>query len=435
MARRSPVEFHNYWGTANPVTGVPWDFALTQNLPNQTAFPTYQTPNLQAGDFLYVPDPGPGVSNGQFYVCQDPGLPAQANSVWVPVGQDKFAPKILVGNIPAGDSSQDYDASGFTYFADTGSGNGIQAAFALVATLGFPVDIHIRPGTYDLSVPYSGGPIGTLTVPAECLVSGAGPGTRIVADGSVGANPNALTLSYGSTLRDLSVTLNDDGDSASSAVVTVGDGTISTVRVENVTAVITRGINSTSSVQSVYSVSSGTTAFFFGCDVSITGTRAPESLGDSLCGWVNADVTTLTNCTTVGGDAAVLFSSFTSMSGCRFRDFSSVGVFSSGLGYLTASNCYLGSAVSGVYGIYLGPLSTIACANSQVSMTDAQASTGIYSAGLQGQIVGNQVYAGGVCIDTSAGSNHAIGFNLLTSAANTQLSTSGTDEVAHNILL
>lgn len=178
MARRSPVEFHNYWGTANPVTGVPWEYSPTPNLPNQGAVPVFSTPNLQAGDFLYVPDPGPGTSKGAFYLCQDPGLAGPANAVWVPINPDHFAPKYLIGNVPAGDSPLATDNAGFVYLPDPGDGSAIQDALALIVAAGDAGDIWIRPGTYDLSV--NPGVVSPMVVPDGVLIQGAGSGATII---------------------------------------------------------------------------------------------------------------------------------------------------------------------------------------------------------------------------------------------------------------
>jgi len=178
MALRSPVKFHNYWGTANPVTGVPWEYSPTPNLPNQGAVPVFSTPNLQAGDFLYVPDPGPGTSKGAFYLCQDPGLPAQANAVWVPINPDHFAPKYLIGNVPAGDSPLATDNAGFVYLPDPGDGSAIQDALALIVAAGDAGDIWIRPGTYDLSV--NPGVVSPMVVPDGVLIQGAGSGATTI---------------------------------------------------------------------------------------------------------------------------------------------------------------------------------------------------------------------------------------------------------------
>lgn len=84
-----------------------------------------------------------------------------------PAEQEYFAPKYIVGNIPAGDSAVGYSVGGFTYVPDTGDGSGIEAALVLAAIV--PGDIWIRPGTYTR-------PIGAtrFIVPGNTRVWGAG---------------------------------------------------------------------------------------------------------------------------------------------------------------------------------------------------------------------------------------------------------------------
>jgi len=165
MALRSPVPLHNFWGTTNPSTSAGW---VAGDLPNEGATPSFQTPNLQAGDFAYV---ATSPSTGSFYICTEPGLAFQTNAVWVEIsnGPDKFAPKYLVGNVPAGDSATAYSSGGFVYIPDPGDGSGIASALSsAAAVLG---DVWIRPGLYDFG---SGIVVMPLTVPPGCRVQGAG---------------------------------------------------------------------------------------------------------------------------------------------------------------------------------------------------------------------------------------------------------------------
>lgn len=174
MALRSPVPFHNFWGAATP-GGVAW---TAGTLPNEGGAPAYQSPNLQAGDFAYV---ATGPSTGFFYLCTDPGLPAQTNAVWVqiPTGaggsEDRFAPKWMVGNTLNGDTAVVAGtAAGFTYVADPGDGTGILAAVTAANLVGG--DVWIRPGTYDFNL----GPLtGPISIGANVRVVGAGPSTVI----------------------------------------------------------------------------------------------------------------------------------------------------------------------------------------------------------------------------------------------------------------
>lgn len=71
-------------------------------------------------------------------------------------GPDRFAPTIIVGNVPAGDSAVAYAQDGFTYIPDPGDGTGIAAAIAALNSPG-PIggSIHIRRGVYDFNEPTS----------------------------------------------------------------------------------------------------------------------------------------------------------------------------------------------------------------------------------------------------------------------------------------
>lgn len=87
----------------------------------------------------------------------------------------RSAPKYLVGNIPNGDFATSYSGAGFTYIADPGDGTGIAAA--LVAAAAVPGDIHIRPGTYDLS---TGAVVAPFVIPPNVIVGGAGSSTLLL---------------------------------------------------------------------------------------------------------------------------------------------------------------------------------------------------------------------------------------------------------------
>lgn len=80
-----------------------------------------------------------------------------------PLSADRFAPKYLVGNFPAGDLAAASSFGGFVYFQDPGDGSGVVAALAQPNGLG---DVYVRPGSYIGA--------GTLTVPAGVRVVGAG---------------------------------------------------------------------------------------------------------------------------------------------------------------------------------------------------------------------------------------------------------------------
>jgi hypothetical protein len=87
-------------------------------------------------------------------------------------GQDKFAPKYLVGNVLAGDPAVTTPGP-FVYIADPGDGSGI--ALALTQPNG-PGDVWIRPGTYTKTQ-------GRFSVPKGVRVWGAGLTTVIIGSG------------------------------------------------------------------------------------------------------------------------------------------------------------------------------------------------------------------------------------------------------------
>jgi hypothetical protein len=85
---------------------------------------------------------------------------------------NRFAPKYIVGNIPAGDDPTYTFAGGFIYIADPGDGTGIEAALSQASLA--PGDVWIRPGTYDFG---TGAVAMPLTIPAGTRVQGSGDTT------------------------------------------------------------------------------------------------------------------------------------------------------------------------------------------------------------------------------------------------------------------
>lgn len=120
-----------------------------------------------------------------------------AQNFFIPFGgggapvTDHFAPRYLVGNIPAGDPAAAQGAP-FSYIPDPGDGTGIAAALAAAAVV--PGDVWIRPGVYDLA--------NTLVVPAGVRVQGAGVST-IIRGGVL--TQVAIDAGSNSQLRDLRV--------------------------------------------------------------------------------------------------------------------------------------------------------------------------------------------------------------------------------------
>lgn len=206
MALKSPVQFHNFWGV----------FPASGNLPNILGNPyppsLVDAFNLEAGDFAYVPS---GPSAGTFWLCTFAGTSQGADAVWVPLstggggGTDRFAPKYLVGNVPAGDSNVPYSSDGFTYFPDL-LGNGAAIEAALTAAGGFCGDVWIRPGTYNLGLPGSPGTM-PLQIPSGVRVYGSGygggedglVGTQIIGKAGVGEDQSVFDMQFASQLHQL----------------------------------------------------------------------------------------------------------------------------------------------------------------------------------------------------------------------------------------
>jgi len=159
---------------------------------------------------------------------------------------NRFAPKYIVGNVPAGDSNLYTFAGGFIYIPDPGDGTGIQAALAQASNPppgGAYGDVWIRPGTYDFS---AGAVIMPLTIPAGTRVQGAGNTTTLIAKTAgdqgvfVMAAGGAGTDSALSSLRDLAIVVPlvaDPTGSLSAVLVRAGGVAISGVNFDiNTTA-------------------------------------------------------------------------------------------------------------------------------------------------------------------------------------------------------
>lgn len=139
---------------------------------------------------------------------------------------NRFAPKYIVGNIPAGDDPTYTFAGGFIYIPDPGDGSAILQALSLAATV--PGDVWVRPGTYNFGT----GPVPIpLTIPAGTRVQGAGnttvlisrtngdQGVFVMAAGGLGADQSAL-----SSLRDMTIVVPQGSEPASLAAVLVKAG-------------------------------------------------------------------------------------------------------------------------------------------------------------------------------------------------------------------
>lgn len=100
---------------------------------------------------------------------------------------------IIVGNAAAGDTADDCD------LLDVGDGVQLEAALAL-AGVG-PLDVYVRPGTYDLD---AGAVVARLVVPAGVRVRGAGRRATVVSTRTTG-DGRAFVLAEDALLEDVGV--------------------------------------------------------------------------------------------------------------------------------------------------------------------------------------------------------------------------------------
>lgn len=132
-------------------------------------------------------------------------------------GADKFAPRIIVGNVLAGDPA-DAQAAPFEYIPDPGDGSGIAQALSTISGGG---EIYVRPGTYDFSLGSIAGP---LAIPAGVQLRGAGIGATLIITAQVGDRA-AFALQSLASLSDMSVSSSADGTDTSTSdalVTTIG---------------------------------------------------------------------------------------------------------------------------------------------------------------------------------------------------------------------
>lgn len=134
---------------------------------------------------------------------------------------DRFAPEIIVGNVPAGDPATAYTSDEFYYVPDTGNGAGIEAAIALLGAEGGT--IYIRRGTYDFNV--AGGPTGPITVPAKVSLVGAGRYSTVITGLDAGAQ-GVFLVNDGCAVRNmlLSQLVADAAGTGQAGVITGHNG-------------------------------------------------------------------------------------------------------------------------------------------------------------------------------------------------------------------
>jgi hypothetical protein len=170
-------------------------------------------------------------------------------------GQDHFAPKYLVGNVPAGDSAVPYSAGGFQYIPDTGNGAGIAAA---VAAMGFGVagDVHIRPGTYDWDV--AGSPAAPISVPSGVTIHGAGNLTQLRPRRTTVGPATIFSMQPSSRLFDVQILcFNEEAATTGPALVEVLAGLASPVIIDNVDFQYVKNDNAPGSATCAIQVTTG----------------------------------------------------------------------------------------------------------------------------------------------------------------------------------
>lgn len=442
MATRSPVPIHNFWGAADSA-GTPW---TAGTLPNVAA--PLATLTLQAGDFAYV------AADSTFYLCTNPGTigPFSA-ATWVPMlsgtASDKFAPKYLVGNTANGDSPVAYTNAGFRYIPDPGDGSGIALAlsYANPADPDFVAegDIWIRPGVYDLNG--SGSPTIPMELAAGIVVRGSGNKTSILARNS--GNQSVFSMKSSSELRDLRINYFGESDPVSAGVgLVVIDGTSQSApawlhRVDlqlQLSGDVTTGLRCAVYVAS----NAGNSCVVEDCRIFVSGNYTGEDVG-GVCGVLSNggtnSETSLFNVTIAsavsppGFNCGVVASSTSATieaSSLRVSSPNTVGVLSqASSSRLLLSDCLIDATVlsPGAVAVLCGARE-LNINNSRLNnLVGANAPGSIISTADRGVISGNFIRGD---LDTSGGSNHVIALNLIQSGST--VTTSTTDEVAHNIL-
>lgn len=132
-----------------------------------------------------------------------------------------FAPRIIVGNVLAGDSAVAYDTDGFTYIPDPGDGTGIEAALAALALVG-PGWIHIRRGEYDLA----SGAVANLQVSDGVFISGDGETATLIL-GRTDGDQTVFTFLGGGGLRHIGIDVpSGDVGATGGSVILVDSGSV-----------------------------------------------------------------------------------------------------------------------------------------------------------------------------------------------------------------
>lgn len=351
-----------------------------------------------------------------------------------PASLDRFAPKYLVGNVPAGDSNLAYSAAGFTYIADPGDGSGIRAA--LLAAQATPGDVWIRPGQYLLAARDL-----PLTVPPRVRVQGAGDSTYI-ARTSTSSYCGVFVLQDRAELRDCYI----DVTNTSSELLDLGVVSVllteATAQLERVRVVLSNDSEGAYPLSALYTAG---TVVADRCLVTVGG----ESTGDprtGLLGLTGArsngrlvlDACELAVATASFADAAVVAGDPDNAGrGLRLEQTRCSG-FASGIVGFDCDLILVGSEVIADKqgGVYLRGTSLLRIGSSTViAANNIIGSVGVDVDVSLGQITGSTIRGTtGISSLNATGAGIAIGFNTII-ASGTHVSAQPVDEVAHNIFL
>ena len=379
MARRSPVDFHNFWGTISPSTNAAW---VAGSLPNEGAFsvlpPYYGNSNVQIGDFAYV------TAANTFYVCTVAGTAGAGGATWVQITTgaatiDRFAPKYLVGNTANGDSPTAYSLDGFQYIPDPGDGTGIQTALGAAAAV--PGDVWIRPGTYDLSL-NPGAVVCPMVVPPGVLVQGAGGGETASGGGATTIKSQAgpfsqeiFTLGAGCSVLNMNLQANGTSEYATGLPyallkITGGGCILDGVTFDLFTQDVTVGLRYAVLVDTI-GVDPLPVASFENLYVRAENQTTPSSNTPTSCIKLNEGQVSFRSVTCLGGDVGFEVDNQNAdpaAGGCVLfgQDVYCVGWIQSGVWYHQAPLPGVPGAVRIATGILVGPGSTgTSCARLQ----------------------------------------------------------------------
>ena len=428
MSRRSPSEFHNYWGIATTVA----------DLPNASGNIVVSGPlNLQAGDIAFVS------GESTLYLCTSPGTVNNGgDAVWAPLysGGDHFAPKYVVGS--STDSQVSFNVGGFFYFPDDGTGNGIKAAIEAATTIEVG-DIYIRPGLYDLSGYTTSGELPFL-LPVGCKVTGAGNSTQILCALAPGGIATVFTLFSGCELSNLRIDLDDSLGTAGSGIAAVEVATDDRAYCSKLTISVLKNPTSTSTVYQCLTASGTGLLLLENCVFNIVGptTVSPDPSFSGLASIRCACRLTVYRCDFTSTDFGIV--SLDTQPNVLVDQCTVVsnycGVYAQGdLNITGATSIAVNDPTKAVFGVILdrgfNPCNLI-INGARISATNLvpAASIAVRSNADTGQIVSSQI-TGPTGIDTSTGTGpgHTIGFNVITAIAGQEIVSALMDEVAHNI--